>query len=437
MRRGRIRGGVVFRGGTSRAVRVSRDGIRKPRRTRRLGHMEESRVLEDLLALLPSGSVAAYRGPEEPFGNISHSGSTEPLPVYSVTKMFISAGVLRAMDAGVLKLSDSLASRLEGAPAGCTVREVLHHTAGLGNYTAEPEYIRAVAARPGEPWGLDLIAEASAPGTRGRFEYSNTGFWYLGAMLEQVSGMALGQYLHREVFEPANMMDTRYPELETSITPSGYSTLWAGPAGAAFSTPTDLLRFQQFMLGVESSWSPPLSAAATKEFFSSVPVPAQDPWRVPRYGAGVMTDPALGIWGHGGSGPGYRGAVFSSFGNRAAAAIICPGAGSFEAEETLVRLLGREGKRILKFAPDYGMTWPFCGENVVLELEPCELGISDELIRRIRAWMDDWDKNYHHERGWVDEQTRIASRVERLSIQDALRAEAGGYLDVVDDVFFD
>ncbi|MFF5793118.1 serine hydrolase domain-containing protein [Paeniglutamicibacter sp. NPDC012692] len=399
--------------------------------------MEESRALEDLLALLPSGSVAAYRGPEEPFGNISHSGSTEPLPVYSVTKMFIAAGVLRAMDAGVLKLSDSLASRLEGAPAGCTIREVLHHTAGLGNYTAHPDYVRAVAEVPGEPWSLDRIAAVSAPGSRGRFEYSNTGFWYLGAMLEQVSGMALGQYLHREVFEPANMMDTRYPELETSITPSGYSTLWAGPAGASFSTPADLLRFQQFVLGVESYWSPPLGAAATEEFFASVPVPPQDPWRVPRYGAGVMTDPALGIWGHGGSGPGYRSAVFSRFGNRATAAIICPGAGSFEAEETLVNLLGRRGVKTLTFAPDCGMKWPFWGEDRVLELEPYELGLSQELISRIRTWMDDWDRHFHHENGWADEATRVASRLERLAIQDAIRAEAGDYLDVVDDVFFD
>ncbi|MFJ6416730.1 serine hydrolase domain-containing protein [Paeniglutamicibacter sp. NPDC091659] len=399
--------------------------------------MDESRALEDLLALLPSGSVAAYRGPEEPFGNISHSGSTEPLPVYSVTKMFIAAGVLRAMDAGELKLSDSLASRLEGAPTGCTIREVLHHTAGLGNYTAHPDYVRAVAEMPGEPWGLERIAAASVPGTRGSFEYSNTGFWYLGAMLEQVSGMALGQYLHREVFEPANMMDTRYPDLETSITPSGYSTLWAGPAGAAFSTPADLLRFQQFILGVESFWLPPLSAAATHEFFDSVPVPAQDPWRVPRYGAGVMMDPALAIWGHGGSGPGYRSAVFGRFGSRAAAAVICPGAGSFEAEDALARMLGRKGRHSLVFGPDYAMKWPFTDDSSTLEIEPQELGLSEELTQRLRAWMDGWDAHFHHERGWVDERTRVASRVERLSIQEAIRAEAGDYLDIVDDVFFD
>lgn len=399
--------------------------------------MDDSPALQDLLALLPTGSVAAYRGPGVPIGNISHSGSTEPLPVYSVTKLFIAAGVLRAMDAGVLSLDDQLAARLPGAPAGCTIREVLHHTAGLGNYTSDPGYLRAVAEQPGEPWDLERIAEASRPGTRGIFEYSNTGFWFLGAMLEEVSGMALAQYLHREVFEPANMMDTRYPDLETSLTPTGYSTLWAGPAGAVFSTPADLLRFEQFILGTEAFWLPPLTPEATAEFFAPVPAPAPAPWREPRYGTGVMIDPGLGLWGHGGSGPGYRSAVFASLGPGAAAAVICPGAGSFEAQETLALMLGHRGKRVLRFDPDYGMRWPFTGEHEVLDIEPRDLGLSDGLARRIRAWMDDWDTNYHYERGWVDEPTRLASRAERLGILDAVRAEAGDYLEVSDGVFFD
>lgn len=394
--------------------------------------MDESRVWEDLLALLPSGSVAAYRGPAEPFENIAHSGSTEPLPVYSVTKMFIAAGVLRAMDAGVLKLSDALAARLPGAPAGCTIREVLQHTAGLGNYTAHPDYLRSVAKQPGEPWSLEQIAAASVPGDSGHFEYSNTGYWYLGALLEHVSGMALGQYLHREVFDPANMMTTRYPELETSLTPGGHSTLWAGPAGAAFSTPADLLRFQQFILGVESYWLPPLSTAATNEFFNCVPVLAPEPWRAPHYGSGVMADPALGVWGHGGSGPGYRSAVFSSFGSRASAAIICPGAGSFDAEDTLVRLLGRSGRRTLEFCPDAGRQWPLTENAGILEFEPRDIGLSAALAERLQAWTDGWKAHFHPERGWTDEPTREASRAERLALQDAIRAEAGDYVDVVD-----
>lgn len=359
--------------------------------------MEASHALEHLPGLLPGGSVAAWTDPGEPSGAIAHSGSTEPLPVFSATKMFIAAGVLRALDAGKLDLSDSLASRLAGAPAGCTIREVLHHTAGLGNYTADPGYLRAVAEAPGEPWALERITEASAPGAPGRFTYSNTGYWYLGAILEQVSGMALGQYLHREVFEPAGMMETRYPELETSLTPAGYSTLWAGPAGAAFSTPADLLRFQQFVRGPGPSVSRPLGAAATREFFTTVPVPRQSPWKSPHYGAGVMVDPALALWGHGGSGPGYRSAVFGRFDTVSAAAVICPASGTFVPEDVLVEVLGHRETRGPEPAPD-GRLEGAPGQptretygNGTEQGRPLPVREPD---RRIRAWLDGWEGHF-------------------------------------------
>ncbi|WP_411734647.1 serine hydrolase domain-containing protein [Paeniglutamicibacter sp.] len=301
--------------------------------------MDDALAFAALLRQLPAGSVAAYRGPGA--GARMHvSGPAEPLPVFSVTKMFVAAGILRAVDAGLLTLADPLASRLPGAPTGCTIAQVLTHTAGLGNYTAHPQYLQAVMEDPGEPWDLEAIAAASNPGMPGTFAYSNTGYWYLGAMLEEVTAMSLGQYLHREIFEPADMASTRYPEPETSITPSGYSTLWAGPAGAAFSTPADLLCFGDLFSDSNPLFPSTLSAATRAAFMDSVPVEAQAPWREPRYGAGVMIDPGLRLWGHGGAGPGYRGAVFTSLATGAGAAVICPGQTDFSPESVLLSLLG-------------------------------------------------------------------------------------------------
>lgn len=298
--------------------------------------MKANDVLATLLATLPPGSVAAFKDPLITGSRIISSGPPEPLPVYSITKLFIAAGVLRALDARLLSLEDSLASRLPGAPSGCSIKEVLHHTAGLGNYTFSPEYLRAVQQEPGSPWSLEKIATASTIGRSGSFDYSNTGFWYLGALLEELSGMSLSQYLHRKVFDPADMHETRYPELETSVINTGYSTLWAGPAGAAYSTPADLLHFVQFIRGNESLWTPPLSGQATKEFFTTVQVAATAPWIDPAYGTGVMVDRELGVWGHGGSGPEYRSAVFAHFDSGLAAAIICPVTDTFFPEEKLL-----------------------------------------------------------------------------------------------------
>lgn len=298
--------------------------------------MEAQDALATLVAALPTGSVAAFTDPTLSVGEVISSGTTEPLPVYSITKMFVAAGVLRAHDAGLLTLDDSLAARLPGAPSGCSIRAVLNHTAGLGNYTANHAYLHAVQHEPGSPWGLEKIIAASSLGTPGRFEYSNTGFWYLGALLENLSGMQLSQYLHRKVFDPAGMRETRYPDLESSLISTGYSTLWAGPAGAAYSTPADLLRFMQFMSRNQSVWTPPFSGSATQELFTTVPVAAPAPWLNPAYGSGVMVDRELGVWGHGGSGPQFRSAVFSDFDSGLAAAIICPDQDSFSPEERVL-----------------------------------------------------------------------------------------------------
>lgn len=298
--------------------------------------MEAQDALATLLAALPAGSVAAFSDLALSTGEIIAGGPTEPLPVYSTTKMFIAVGVLRACDAGLLALEDSLAARLPGAPSGCSIMEVLNHTAGLGNYTANHGYLHAVQHEPGSPWRLEKIIAASTLGTPGRFEYSNTGFWYLGALLENISGMQLSQYLHRKVFDPAGMRETRYPDLESSLISTGYSTLWAGPAGAAYSTPADLLRFMQFISGNQGVWTPPLSGNATQELFTTVPVAAPAPWVSPAYGLGVMIDQKLGVWGHGGAGPQYRSAVFSDFSSGLAAAIICPDQDSFSPEERVL-----------------------------------------------------------------------------------------------------
>ena len=292
--------------------------------------------------MLPLGAAAACRGSESE-GAVQVFGASEPLPVFSVTKMFIAAGILRAVDADRFRLADPLASRLPGAPAGRTISQVLTHTAGLGNYTDDPGYLAAVRDRPADPWSLQDIAAAGAPTGPGPFAYSNTGYWYLGALLEEVSGMSLGQYLHREIFKPADMASTRYPDPETALTDAGYSTLWAGPAGAAFSTPSDLLRFGDLVTERNPLFPSSLSPAMRAAFMDSVPVAAPAPWRAARYGAGVMIDTDLQLWGHGGAGPGYRAAVFTSRATGNAAAVIAPETSGFSPEEALVSLLGQKG----------------------------------------------------------------------------------------------
>lgn len=109
------------------------------------------------------------------------------LPVFSVTKMFLATAALRLCETGHLSLDEQVRQRVPQAPASITVREVLGHTAGLPDYAMALSYTAAVAARPLEPGGLTEILAAGRAGIqprRGDFGYSNTGYWLLGAVLE-------------------------------------------------------------------------------------------------------------------------------------------------------------------------------------------------------------------------------------------------------------
>jgi CubicO group peptidase (beta-lactamase class C family) len=250
------------------------------------------------------------------------AGEASAAPVFSVTKMFVSTAVLRLAECGRLRLEDPASDRVSSV----TVRELLGHTAGLPDYTSSPQYHDAVSSEPARPWSIEKIAAVALGGersARGRFRYSNLGYWLLGEFVEQLTGDPLSALLTDLVFAPAGLTDTRYPALGDGVTAEGYDTRWAGPAGAA-CPPADMTRFLAVLAGGAL-----LSRASLTAMTSGTPAEADLPWRAPRYGLGVMTDRELRVLGHGGAGPGYTSAAFASLdGSRCAAAIAGPGSRS-------------------------------------------------------------------------------------------------------------
>jgi CubicO group peptidase (beta-lactamase class C family) len=96
------------------------------------------------------------------------------------------------------------------------------------------------------------------PGTK--FDYSNSGYFLLGAVLEQVSGTSYEQLLKDRIFTPLGMNDSGYTHSETVIPhrASGYERSATGlrnarfydmsipfAAGALYSTVGDLYLWDQ------------------------------------------------------------------------------------------------------------------------------------------------------------------------------------------------
>ncbi|AMV40804.1 serine hydrolase domain-containing protein [Planctomyces sp. SH-PL62] len=139
----------------------------------------------------------------------------------SVTKTFTSAAVMLLVREGKLALDDKINDRLPDLPAvwkDVTVRHLLNHTSGIKSYTSVPDFQKS-------PWKdyahrelLDLVAKEPlefAPGEK--FEYSNTGYYLLGMLIEKASGEPYGRFTAARVFEPLGMSRTRLNDLQAII----------------------------------------------------------------------------------------------------------------------------------------------------------------------------------------------------------------------------
>jgi CubicO group peptidase (beta-lactamase class C family) len=188
----------------------------------------------------------------------------------SMNKMFTAVAIAQLAEQGKLSFDDKVGKFLPDYPNKdvankVTIHQLLTHTSGLGSYwnarfDARRAQIKTVADY------LALFADEPLkfePGAR--FEYSNSGFIVLGAIIEKVSGQSYYDYVREHIYKPAGMRNTDAYQMtdETPNLAMGYTNIGdddkptsgprrpntetrpnrGGPAGGGYSTVEDLLRF--------------------------------------------------------------------------------------------------------------------------------------------------------------------------------------------------
>lgn len=193
--------------------------------------------------------------------------------VGSVTKQFTAAAILLLAERGQLSVDDPLSRYFPAFPRGSevTIRNLLNHTSGIHSYTSEKDFLEVTSRRELTTVQMvDLIAHLDklydfAPGTS--FNYSNSGYVLLGAIIEQVSKLPYATFLKINVLDPAGLADTQVDDLAQIVpnrasgydkaptAPTGFvnadyiSMSAAAAAGAIRSTAADLLRWHTALLG--------------------------------------------------------------------------------------------------------------------------------------------------------------------------------------------
>lgn len=190
----------------------------------------------------------------------------------SVSKQFTATAVAILADRGVLSLDADIHQYLPDLKeynAKVTIRQMIHHLSGMGDYemTGAYEIAPGKAFRFGNEdyWTIDEFYQrarnqplATAP--MQRFEYSNIAYFLLSQVVERVSGITLREFANKELFGPLNMTATFFNDNVNGVVPhraDGYTPTntgsfeilmtnldWVGDGGV-YTTLNDFIKWDQ------------------------------------------------------------------------------------------------------------------------------------------------------------------------------------------------
>jgi D-alanyl-D-alanine carboxypeptidase len=208
-------------------------------------------------------------------------GVDDSMRLASVAKAFSGAAALALYAEGTLSTTEpeTIGARLPDLPeawADITLPQLLQHTSGIPDFSADEEFRTALTASVTvAPPPEELVAFVAdeplefAPGSR--YRYSNTDNIVVALMVEAASGLPYEEVLATKVYAPLGLTSTSLPAGLTLPAPTmrGYALLpggapedatesfapgWAWASGGIVSTPADANRFiRGYAAGEETS----------------------------------------------------------------------------------------------------------------------------------------------------------------------------------------
>ncbi|MEM7282075.1 MAG: serine hydrolase domain-containing protein [Pseudomonadota bacterium] len=205
--------------------------------------------------------------------NLEHGIPISPSSVFrigSVSKQFTAAAIAILASRGELDLDADVRQYLPDLRKydnQVTIRQMVHHTSGMGEYDLSYEVAPGRSFRFGNEdyWTVSEFYRevlnkplALAPGER--FVYSNIAYFLLSQVVEKVSGKTLREFTKQEIFGPLEMQATFFNDNIDGIVPNradGYLPLkdgsfeifmtnldWVGDGGV-YTSLNDFIKWDQ------------------------------------------------------------------------------------------------------------------------------------------------------------------------------------------------
>jgi len=187
--------------------------------------MQARKIPGVAVAIVRDGKIAVLK--TYGIANLEHRIPVKPETVFqsgSIGKQFTAAAIMLLVQDGKLSLEDQIKQHIPNVPDSwkdITVRHLLTHTSGLGDYPPEIDLRRDYS----EQQLLEAFKKAPpAFQPREKWDYSNVGYVTLGILIRKITGQFYGDFLRQRIFTPLGM-DTARVISEADIIPnraSGY-----------------------------------------------------------------------------------------------------------------------------------------------------------------------------------------------------------------------
>lgn len=190
--------------------------------------MQRSELKGVSIAIVDNGRLVFSRG--YGYANLEDNIETRPEHIFrlaSVSKLITALAILKLVEEQKLSLDDKVFGtdgffnddryldirdvRLNDI----TILHLLQHTAGWTQQYGDPAFNQhIIAARMGDklPLGIDTYIRFAVsrnlhftPGSR--YSYSNMGYMFLGAIIEQLSGLSYEKYVQQHILYPNDIYD--------------------------------------------------------------------------------------------------------------------------------------------------------------------------------------------------------------------------------------
>lgn len=132
----------------------------------------------------------------------------------SITKQFTAVAILQLMEQGKLNLQDEITRFIPDYPLQgnkITIEHLLTHTSGIRNFTSIKDTTQRGKLDLTTNEMIDYFKNEPmrfAPGTK--WEYSNSGYFLLGYIIEKITGKTYGEYIEENFFKPLGMNNSLY-----------------------------------------------------------------------------------------------------------------------------------------------------------------------------------------------------------------------------------